>query len=131
MKSSKEALRTARQLIEASMVDGKLDLQKVRTIVAKLVEKKPRGYVQVADQLGRLARLEVEKNMARVESAIALDEATKATVLNDLRAKYGSQIEAEYSVDPDLIGGMRIRIGSDVWDGSVKNRIERLEQLFS
>lgn len=113
------------------MVDGKLDLQKVRTIVAKLVEKKPRGYVQVADQLGRLARLEVEKNMARVESAIALDEATKATVLNDLRAKYGSQIEAEYSVDPDLIGGMRIRIGSDVWDGSVKNRIERLEQLFS
>jgi len=30
-----------------------------------------------------------------------------------------------------LIGGMRIRVGSDVWDGSVKNRLERLNDKFA
>ncbi len=34
----------------------------------------------------------------------------------------------EFLVDPALLGGMRIRVGSDVWDGSVLNRLHRLQQ---
>lgn len=131
MKSNKEAKRIAKKLFEAALVDGKLDIQVIRKVFSKLGASRPRGYLKIAGELGRLARLEIEKYQAIVDSAIPLDAPTQQRVLADLRSKYGPQVEAEFRIVPELIGGMRIRIGSDVWDGSVKNRIERLETKFS
>ena len=131
MKSRKEALRAAKKIFAASMVGGRLDEAVVRKVVAKLAETRPRGYQQVAEAYGRLVRLEVERNRAVVQSAVALDEAAKAGLVAELRKKYGPQIEPDFAVVPELLGGMRIRVGSDVWDGSVKNRLERLGETFN
>ncbi len=131
MKSRKEALRAAKKIFAASMTDGRLDESVVRKVVARLSESKPRGYQQVADAYVRLVRLEIERNRAVVQSAVALDEATKTSLVADLRKKYGPQIAPEFSVNPELLGGMKIRVGSDVWDGSVKNRLERLGETFN
>ena len=131
MKSRKEALRTAKKIFAASMKDGRLDESLVKRVVAKLAASRPRGYKEVADAYGRLVRLEVEKNRAIVQSAVALDEATKARLTADLRKKYGPQVSPEFSVQTELLGGMKIRVGSDVWDGSVKNRLERLTEQFN
>lgn len=130
MKSSKESARIAKKLFAASMVDGQLDLGNVQIIVRKLGETKPRGFLAVLNAYWRLVRLEVESNRAIVQSAVELDAATRDSVVADLKKKYGPQVEAEFTTDPELIGGMKIRVGSDVWDGSVKNRIERLENKF-
>jgi F-type H+-transporting ATPase subunit delta len=46
----------------------------------------------------------------------------------NLKKKYGSDLTTDFVVNPQLLGGMRIRVGSDVWDGSVRNRLERLQQ---
>jgi F-type H+-transporting ATPase subunit delta len=46
----------------------------------------------------------------------------------NLKKKYGSDLTTEFVVNPELLGGMRIRVGSDVWDGTVRNRLERLQQ---
>lgn len=131
MKSRKEALRTAKKIFAASLNDGQLDESAVRKVVVKLGETKPRGYQQVADAYLRLVSLEVEKNRAIVQSAVVLDEPTKAGLVADLMKKYGPQIKPEFTVDPGLLGGMKIRVGSDVWDGSVKNRLERLSEQFN
>jgi F-type H+-transporting ATPase subunit delta len=48
-------------------------------------------------------------------------------VIEDLRRKYGSTLTAEFKVNPDLLGGMRVKVGSDVWDGSVKARLTDLK----
>jgi F-type H+-transporting ATPase subunit delta len=48
--------------------------------------------------------------------------------MKNLKTKYGSDLTTEFIVDPRLLGGMRVRVGSDVWDGTVRNRLERLEQ---
>jgi F-type H+-transporting ATPase subunit delta len=45
-----------------------------------------------------------------------------------LNKKYGKDLSTEFVVKPELLGGMRVRVGSDVWDGSVRNRLERLRQ---
>lgn len=131
MKSGKELKRTAKKLFQVSMVDGVLDPQVVQKVVRKLSDAKPRGYLQVMTAYWRLVRLEVERNSALVESAIELDTATRKQVEGDLRKKYGDQVTTEYAVRPELLGGIRIKIGSDVWDGSVKNRIQRLEENFN
>lgn len=131
MKSGKELKRTAKKLFQASLVDGVLDVSVVRKVVRKLSDAKPRGYLQVVTAYWRLVRLEVERNSALIESAVELDAATRAQVEADLKKKYGNQISTEYAVRPALLGGIRIKIGSDVWDGSVLNRIQRLEEKFN
>tara|TARA_R110002096_G_scaffold393627_4_gene588662 strand:- start:3457 stop:3852 length:396 start_codon:yes stop_codon:yes gene_type:complete len=131
MKSGKEAKRVAKKLFAASFVDGRLDLETVQKIVRKLIEAKPRGYIQAINSLWRFVRLEQENNRAVIESAIELDAVTKDQVVSDLKKKYGDQIAPEFALNADLIGGMKIRVGSDVWDGSVKNRLERLAEKFN
>ena len=130
MKIGKEAQRTARTLLKASMPEGKVDLNLVRTIVGKLSATKPRGYLAVIGAFWRLVKLEIAKTDAVIETAVPLDGGMQQKVVADLQSKYGNQIEATFQVNPELIGGMRIRVGSDVWDGSVKNRIERLSDKF-
>ncbi|MGY8641843.1 MAG: F0F1 ATP synthase subunit delta [Verrucomicrobiales bacterium] len=131
MKASKDAQRTARKLLEAAVtpdsgVDGAIALK----IVSLLGEKKPRGYLGVVDAFWRLVRLELGKNHAIVESATKLDSAMQSKVLADLQSKYGAQLTSEFRVNPELLGGMRIKVGSDVWDGSVRDRLARLEAKF-
>ena len=128
MKINKEIRQLSRQLLRASIVDGQLDRGKISSVVRLLTEKKPRHYVDILENYKRLIRLEVEKRHARVESATLLNPETNSRVVKSLKKKYGEDLTTEFVVNPELLGGMRIRVGSDVWDGSVRNRLERLQQ---
>jgi len=130
MKAGKDAQRTARKLMEASLVGGAIDVAVVRKVIAKLNERKPRGFLQVIGAYWRLIRLEMEKNRAVIESAVELSPDMQKKVVADLEKKYGNQISTEFAINESLIGGMKIRVGSDVWDGSVANRVERLSDKF-
>lgn len=127
MSTGLEIRRTARKLIAVSVANGQLNPGVVQTIVKKLIDDKPRGYLQLLKAYWRLVGLEMKKSRVLVESAEALEGPLEKSVLNDLKKKYGDHITAEFAVNKSLIGGMKITVGSDVWDGSVKNRIERLE----
>ena len=127
----KAALRIARQLFKLCLSDGKLDLARVQQVVRKLADTKPRGYLGILKQFHRLVRLESEKSQALVESAVELNGDIRTQVETDLKGKYGDQLTFEYTVNPDLLGGMRVRVGSDVWDGSVKARLSRLSTALS
>ena len=126
MKISKEARRTSRQLFRVCMVDGKLDESRVRTVVSGIASSKPRGYIGMLDAFARLVANEVSRQRALVESASALTPATQSELQASLSKKYGRQLTLDFSVNPELLGGIRVKVGSDVWDGSVKARLEGL-----
>jgi F-type H+-transporting ATPase subunit delta len=46
--------------------------------------------------------------------------------VSNLKRKYGTDLTIKFVVNPQLIGGMRVRLGSNVWDGSIQNRLQRL-----
>ena len=93
-----------------------------------LIEKKPRHHIQVLEAYKRLLRLEVEKHTATIETATELAPDSSAPIVANLKRKYGSDLTARFVVNKDLLGGMRIRVGSDVWDSTVRNRLHRLQQ---
>ena len=128
MKINKEIRRLSREMLRASFTDGQLDPGRIKSLVDSLIEKKPRHYIDVLKNYRRLLRLEVEKRRARVETASELDSTTSSELIANLKKKYGSDLSAEFIVNSELLGGMRIRVGSDVWDGTVRNRLERLQQ---
>jgi F-type H+-transporting ATPase subunit delta len=128
MKINKEIRRLSREMLRASFTDGQLDPGRIKSLVDSLIEKKTRHYIYVLKNYRRLLRLEVEKRRARVETASEVDPVTSSELVTNLRKKYGSDLTTEFVINPELLGGMRIRVGSDVWDGTVRNRLERLQQ---
>jgi F-type H+-transporting ATPase subunit delta len=128
MKINKEIRRLSREMLRASFTDGQLDPGRIASLVDSLIARKPRNYIGVLKNYRRLLRIEVEKRRARIETASEVDRETGSTLVANLKKKYGSDLTTEFVVNPQLLGGMRIRVGSDVWDGSVRNRLERLQQ---
>ena len=130
MKISKAAAATARRLFGLCQTGSRLDDAKLRQVVARLIESQPRDYRAVLAALQRLTRLELDRRKVTVESAVEIDAATRQRVLAGLAKSYGTELVANYQVTPALLGGLRIRVGNDVFDGSVQGRIERLANAF-
>src|ERR1700744_2616585 len=130
MKISKQAQRDARQLFRSCLVNGLLDEKRVRELIGLLSAKKPRGYVEILARLHRLVKLETQRCSARVESATPLSAESQAGVTNRIQQLYGHGVTIAFGQNPALIGGLRIQVGSDLYDGSVKTRLEKLEQSF-
>jgi F-type H+-transporting ATPase subunit delta len=128
MKINKEIRQTSKAMLRASLTDGQLDRGKIASVVQSVMAKKPRQLVEILQNYKRLLRLEIEKRHAKVESASQLNPETSAKITASLKQKYGGDLTTEFSVDPTLLGGVRVRVGSDVWDGSVRNRLDRLQQ---
>ena len=126
MKVSKDARNLSRRLLRLSVTDGRLDEAKVRALVQTVLSEKPRHYIGALEAFQKLLRLEQAKRHATVDSATDLDAATQSSILSSLRGKYGADINADFRVNRDLIGGLRIQLGSNVWDGSVRNRLDVL-----
>ncbi|MFC5457163.1 ATP synthase F1 subunit delta [Prosthecobacter fluviatilis] len=131
MKITKEARRTSRQLFRACIANGKLDDASVRKVVSTVASSKPRGYIGILDAFARLVANEVDRQRAAVESATALAPATQSELQASLSKKYGRPLTLEFSVNPELLGGIRVKVGSDVWDGSVKARLKALSDSLS
>jgi F-type H+-transporting ATPase subunit delta len=127
MKLNKEIRQLSRKMLRASFTDGQLDPGRITSLVDSLIAQKPRNYVGVLKNYRRLLRLELEKRQATIETASEVDPAIRSEIMGNLKTKYGNDLATEFHVDPQLLGGMRIRVGNDVWDGSVRNRLERLQ----
>jgi F-type H+-transporting ATPase subunit delta len=130
MKISKLTQREARQLFRSCRANGLLDENRVRQATALLLAKKPHGYVEILWRLHRLVQLELERRAARVESATPLPADLQADVADRIRKIYGPGADITFSRNPALIGGLRVQVGSDLYDGSVRSRLEKLEQSF-
>lgn len=127
MKLNKEIRQLSRKMLQASFTDGQLDPGRIASLVDSVIAEKPRNYIDVLKNYKRLLRLEVEKRNATIETASEVDPAIRSEIVSNLKSKYGDDLATEFHVDPQLLGGMRIRVGNDVWDGSVRNRLQRLQ----
>jgi F-type H+-transporting ATPase subunit delta len=130
MKISKQERRDAKALFRSTFVNNVMDEGRVRNAVTQLLAQKPRGYVGILGHLQRLAKLETDRRTAKVESATALNPQEQAAVQANLTKRYGQGLNISFVHNPALIGGMRIKVGSDVYDGSVQARLLALQESF-
>ena len=130
MKATKQAQREATQLFRLCLVNGLLDANRVRQVVQQLATARPRGYLGTLSHFCRLVRLDSDRHTAKVESALTLPADLQSSVQSGLARLYGPGLSASFAENPALIGGMRVRVGSDVYDGSVRARLAALEQSF-
>ena len=126
MKASKVATSTARRIFRLCSENGQMNEAHLRTAINKLSTEKPRDYRGILQVLRRLIQAEVAKKQVTVESAAALNPNTAEQLATSLRQQYGQDLVFDFKTNPELLGGLKVRVGNDVFDGSVKSRLERL-----
>ena len=130
MKGTKQSRRFAKQLFKNCQVNGRLDADRTQKSVQLLIEQKPRGYFGILQHLHRLVKLDEASRTARVESAVALGQVQQQDIQDSLNRLKEGNVTVEFAENPRLIGGMRVKIGDDVFDGSVKTRLTGLSESF-
>jgi F-type H+-transporting ATPase subunit delta len=128
MKVTKEARKVSRLMLRNSFTSGKIDEEKISHMIHSVLAAKPRHYVDMLKDYQRLLHLEAEKRRAVIESATPLNRSLGDRIVENLKARYGDDLTTEFRTNPELLGGLRIKIGNDVWDGSVKSRLSQLQE---
>lgn len=126
MTASKRSRFAARRLFRLCAVGGVLQDARARQVAQRIAGSRRRGALAILSQFRRLVRLDRHRHTAVVASAAPLSHAQREDVEAGLARRYGSTLATAFEQDPRLIAGMRIRVGSDVYDGSVQARLAAL-----
>ena len=127
MKAKRKVQRAARELFRLCLVAGLVDKDRVRQVAQGLAASRRRGALAILSDFRRLVRLDATRHAAVVESAAPLAAGAREGIAANLLRVYGPGLEASFVENPALIGGMRITVGSDVYDDSVRARLAALE----
>jgi len=121
----------ARQKIEfLDKLNARLGLQKeLRNLVAVLIEHDRIAEVHEVEQSYRkLLQERLGIQQAQIVTARELGKQERSELEARVAEMAGSRIEASFELDASILGGTVVRIGSTVYDGSVRGRLERLKE---
>jgi F-type H+-transporting ATPase subunit delta len=112
--------------IESAMAEWNVQPE-THNLARMLVERDRVNLVpEIRELFDDQMRAEHDIVVAQVTTAEPLSDAERALVQDKLENLTGKHVQLEARVDPDLIGGIIIRIGDEVIDGSVRNKLEKL-----
>jgi len=127
MRTTKRQMREARRLYRFCLVNGLLDEARARLVVQRMLRSGRHDVLGVLGRFYRLVRLDRDRHTAHVESAVALPADLRAQLEADITKWFGRGIDAEFTENSELIGGVRMRVGSHIYDGSVRGRLAAIE----
>jgi len=130
MITAKQTRRQAKQLFRLCLVNERVDEDRVRKVVQSVLRFRRRGYLALLGSFQRLLKLDQAQHTAEIQSAVPLPADLKIKLKAGLRDSYGPQTSILVVNNPALIGGIRIHVGSDVYDGSVQSGLAALEKSF-
>jgi len=106
--------------------------EKVRNFLYVLIDHRRVGLLGT---IGQAFEAVMDERMGRVRADIAsaqpLTDEQKAQVLAQLTRLSGRQVRPEFSIDASLVGGLTARIGSTIYDGSVRGRLEAMRRRLA
>lgn len=130
MRITKQIRRQARHLLRLCHTDGVLDEPRAQELLRRILEANPRGCLPLLAQFHRLLKLACAEHVATVETATPLSADESAGIRARLEHAYGPGLNVSFLLTPALVGGMRVTVGSDVYDGSIQARLAALEERF-
>jgi F-type H+-transporting ATPase subunit delta len=130
MKITKQSRRDAKALFQSCRTNGVLDENNARQIVQRVLAAKPRGYMGVLQHFQRLVKLDIDRRTALIESATSLSPAQESDLSSVLSRQYGQGLQISFAHNPSLLGGLRIKVGSDVLDATIQGRLNALAESF-
>jgi|SRR5215813_8222208 len=128
--SVRQIRQSAKRLFRWCCVRDGLDERRARKAIRLVLARRRRGYIPLLSQFARLVKHERSGHVAHIQTARALSPGLRARIHSHLQSVYGRDLAAEFEARVELIGGVRIQIGSDVYDNSVQGKLAALERSF-
>lgn len=127
MSLDKKTRQFVRNLFKLSLEDGRVSESRVSEILAWVDKEKPRHGPTLLREYLRLITTEINKSVARIEHAGDLAPGALSKIAETFSERYGRPIETTAVANPDLIAGLKIRIGCDVYENSIASQLAALE----
>jgi len=126
------AIAALQKVENLDKLNAKLKLQKeLRNLIAVLISNGRISNVkEVAEAYRRLLQQQSGTRPAEIVTARELDSNERQALVAEIAKLAGSQINASFTLDKSILGGTVVRIGSTVYDGSVRGRLERLKEAL-
>ncbi|MCC6414940.1 MAG: F0F1 ATP synthase subunit delta [Opitutaceae bacterium] len=124
--SSKAAQQLARQLFNLSLVNGAVSAAQVEGVLAYLEKHPPANPLAVLRAYQRLIARELAKSEAVVEHAGSVNEGILRSLEGAFTQKYKRQVTTKAVHNAELIAGLRLRIGDDIYEASIAGQLEQL-----
>jgi F-type H+-transporting ATPase subunit delta len=119
-----------RQGLLRSLIDGKVDPSTV-ALVHQALARRRRGFAMQVQNLAADASGRQGRSIAQVRSAVPLNAAQEARLAQLLSDTYGRSIGVRVEVDPSVRGGLVIRVGDELIDGSVATRLAAVRSALA
>jgi F-type H+-transporting ATPase subunit delta len=117
----------ARRLFRFCLDEGLLDAARLRQVARRIAGSRRREALAILSELRRLVRIDCERHTASVRTATPLSDPLREAIRAGLARVYGPGLAISFEQAPELIAGMRIKVASDVYDGSVRARLAAIE----
>ena len=126
------AVPSTQKVAVLDKLNAKLGMQKeLRNLIAVLINNDRIGHViEVAAAYRALLQEQMGIRPAEIVTARELSQDERDKLVAEVGKLAGARIDASFKLDPAILGGTVVRIGSTVYDGSVRGRLERLKETL-
>lgn len=129
---SDQSVPTARRAtLVDSLLAGKASDQTIQAVKIALGGLGGRSIAAALTRLVELAAQRRDRSVAYVTTATALSEADERRLGAVLSARYGRDISVKTTVDPEVLGGVRVQVGADLYDGTVAHRLAQARNALA
>ncbi len=126
MSAAKQTRLLAKKLFKLSVVNGVVVPDQVAGVLGWIEKHSPRHPLALLKAYHRYIAAELAKSQARVEHAGPVGEGTLTTIEGAMTQKYKRLIAVSARPNPSLLAGLRIRVGSDLYESSVSGQLSTL-----
>jgi F-type H+-transporting ATPase subunit delta len=126
------AVPAAQKVAFLDTLNARLGLEKeLRNLIAVLIDNDRVGHVaEVVAAYRQLLQEQLGIRPAEIVTARELAPEERGKLVAEVARLAGAKIDAHFKLDPAILGGTVVRIGSTVYDGSVRGRLERLKEAL-
>jgi F-type H+-transporting ATPase subunit delta len=126
MAANKKTKLLAKQLFKLSFADGQISATQVAGVLGYIEKTAPRHPLALLKLYHRAIATEVAKSLALVEHAGPVSDATLKLIEGAMTRKYQRPVTASARPNPKLLAGLRVRVGSDLYESTVAGQLATL-----
>ena len=126
MKITNSSLAQGRRIFRLCLENGVLNEKKLSKVVQLLSKNSERQSRSLLLGISKAFRHYSSEKTALIISANDLINSEKKMIMQKIKEDYGSHFNVDFKVDPRLLGGLKIQIGDNVWDGSLLGKVNQL-----
>ena len=130
MRGDKKTRLLAKQLFKLSLVNGEVSATQVAGVLGYIEKIQPRQSLALLKLYHRAIETEIAKSRAIVEHAGPIADSALKLIASAMTQKYQRTVTASAQRNDSLLAGLRVRVGSDVYESTVAGQLAALSSAL-